>query len=140
MNVTGIQFVNPPEIALKLRDRELKITPIRVGEVARFAKAVQPVMGMIGTLLDAFNAPGADQARTIGEAITLALATQSEALFEAVAVASRLKVEEVAELHVDEITLVVAAAIEVNADFFAQALPVMEGALRVTSTGERLAS
>ena len=80
----------------------VEITPLRVGELPAFLRAVQPVASRLAGDIDW---------------ITL-FAEQGEAVLEVVALACRREKSWVAGLAVDDAIRLAEAAVEVNADFF----------------------
>ena len=112
--------VPPVPVTLVIGGEPLELTPIRVGELPAFARAVQPVAVSLSASPD-----------------WLALmAEHGEAVIEAVAIATRRPVDWVAGLGLDEAVRLTEAVFEVNADFFIQrVLPSLtEAATRVSQT------
>ena len=110
----------PVPVTLVIGGEPLELTPIRVGELPAFARAVQPVAVSLSASPD-----------------WLALmAEHGEAVIEAVAIATRRPVDWVAGLGLDEAVRLTEAVFEVNADFFIQrVLPSLtEAAPRVSQT------
>ena len=110
----------PVPVSLVIGGECLELTPIRVGELPAFAKAVQPAAVGLSASPD-----------------WLALmAEHGEAVIEAVAIASRRPKEWVAGLGLDEAVRLAEAVFEVNADFFIQrVLPSLtEAATRISQT------
>ena len=110
----------PVPVMLVIGGEPLELTPIRVGELPAFARAVKPVAVSLSASPD-----------------WLALmADHGEAVIDAVAIASRRPKEWVAELGLDEAVRLAEAVFEVNADFFIQrVLPSLtEAAARISQT------
>ena len=110
----------PVPVTLVIGGEPLELTPIRVGELPAFARAVQPVAVSLSASPD-----------------WLALmAEHGEAVIEAVAIATRRPVDWVAGLGLDEAVRLTEAVFEVNADFFIQrVLPSLtEAATRINHT------
>ena len=110
----------PVPVTLVIGGEPLELTPIRVGELPAFARAVQPVAVSLSASPD-----------------WLALmAEHGEAVIEAVAIATRRPVDWVAGLGLDEAVRLTEAVFEVNADFFIQrVLPSLtEAATRINQT------
>ena len=110
----------PVPVTLVIGGERLELTPIRVGELPAFARAVQPVAVSLSASPD-----------------WLALmAEHGEAVIEAVAIATRRPVDWVAGLGLDEAVRLTEAVFEVNADFFIQrVLPSLtEAATRINQT------
>ena len=120
--MTGDTFaaLPPVPVVLVIGGERLELTPIRVGELPAFARAVQPVAASLSASPD-----------------WLALmADHGETVIEAVAIATRRPVEWVAGLGLDEAVRLAEAVFEVNADFFIQrVLPSLtEAATRINQT------
>lgn len=95
----------PPEpLILSVGGDRLEITPLRIGELPAFARAVKPIAAHLTSQPDWMMILGED-----GEALILALA-----------LACRRPPEWLAGLSLDEAIQVAEAVFEVNADFFIQ--------------------
>ena len=95
----------PPEpLILSLGGETLEVTPLRIGELPAFARAVKPIAAHLSTQPDWM----------------LILAEDGEALIQALAIACRRPPEWLAALSLDEAIQVAEAVFEVNADFFIQ--------------------
>lgn len=120
--MTGEPFaVLPPvPVTLDIGGERIELTPLRVGDVPAFARAVQPVATSLSASPDW---------------LTL-LAEHGEAVIEAVAIASRRPVDWVTNLALDDAVRLAEAVFAVNADFFIQrVLPSLtEAATRVSQT------
>jgi len=95
----------PPEpLILSLGGDHLEITPLRIGELPAFARAVKPIAAHL----------------TLQPDWMLILSEDGEALILAMALACRRQPEWLAALSLDEAIQVAEAIFEVNADFFIQ--------------------
>ena len=114
----------PVPVTLVIGGEPLELTPIRVGELPAFARAVQPVAVSLSASPDWL----------------VLMADHGEAVIEAVAIASRRPVEWVADLGLDEAVRLAEAVFEVNADFFIQrVLPgLTEAATRISTLAARI--
>ena len=114
----------PVPVTLLIGDERLELTPLKVGELPAFARAVQPVAASLSASPDWLAL----------------LADHGEAVIEAVAIATRRPVDWVAGLDLDEATRLAEAVFEVNADFFIQrVLPgLTEAAARISTLGARI--
>ena len=110
----------PVPVTLVIGGERLELTPIKVGEVPAFARAVQPVAASLSASPDWLAL----------------LAEYGEAVIDAVAIASRRPSEWVTSLALDDAVRLAEAVFEVNADFFIQrVLPSLtEAATRVSQT------
>lgn len=120
--MTGEPFaVLPPvPVTLDIGGERIDLTPLRVGDVPAFARAVQPVATRLSASPDWLAL----------------LAEHGEAVIEAVAIASRRPVDWVTNLALDDAVRLAEAVFAVNADFFIQrVLPSLtEAATRVSQT------
>lgn len=125
MSKVTFEFVAPGSITTTLRSgAEVVFTPLTVREIPAFARAVKPITAMAGPLLNAaFAETGGEQLLAV--ALVQAAAEHGETFIDAVAIASRMKTAEVGALLLDELVVLAAYAIQVNADFFTRALPAM---------------
>lgn len=110
----------PVPVTLVIGGERLELTPLKVGDVPAFARAVQPVAASLSASPDWLAL----------------LAEHGEAVIEAVAIASRRPPEWVTNLELDDAVRLAEAVFEVNADFFIQrVLPSLtEAATRVSQT------
>lgn len=110
----------PVPTTIDIGGERIELTPIKVGEVPAFARAVQPVASSLSVSTDWLAL----------------LAEHGEAVIEAVAIASRKPPDWVKNLALDEAVRLAEAVFEVNADFFIRrVLPSMtEAAARVSQT------
>ena len=107
-------------VTLVIGGERLDLTPLKVGDVPAFARAVQPVAASLSASPDWLAL----------------LAEHGEAVIDAVAIASRRPPEWVTNLALDDAVRLAEAVFEVNADFFIQrVLPSLtEAATRVSQT------
>jgi hypothetical protein len=95
----------PPEpLILVVGGETLEVTPLRIGELPAFARAVKPIAAHL----------------TLQPDWMLILSEDGEALILAMALACRRQPEWLAALSLDEAIQVAEAVFEVNADFFIQ--------------------
>ena len=115
----------PVPVTLVIGGERLELTPLKVGDVPAFARAVQPLAASLSASPDWLAL----------------LAEHGEAVIDAVAIASRRPPEWVTNLALDDAVRLAEAVFEVNADFFIQrVLPSLtEAATRVSqSLGARI--
>lgn len=124
--VAGFGFVVPEPRTVQLRDRSVEITPLKVGEIGAFSRAITPLVGWLPSLVGQDASP---------EVMLQMLSLHSDDALQAVSVAARQPLEVVAELQLDELLELASVCLEVNADFFRRALPQLErSAARVQAT------
>lgn len=103
----------------------LELTPIRMKQVPSLARAVEPVLNHLMVLGDQF-----EPSDLLG-----LLASQGEAMMDAVAICSGKSPDELGQLQPDQFAILAAAVLEVNADFFAQALPRLKEQVSAVAPG-----
>ena len=94
----------PVPVEIRVADRTITLTPLVLGELPAFDKAIQPFTADL--------AIEPDWLRLLG--------SHGEAMIEAMAIASRQPREWIAGLALDEAIFLAQALFEVNADFFIQ--------------------
>ena len=114
----------PVPVTLVIGGERLELTPLKVGDVPAFARAVQPVAASLSASPDWLAL----------------LAEHGEAVIDAVAIASRRPPEWVTNLALDDAVRLAEAVFEVNADFFIQrVLPSLtEAATRISTLAARI--
>lgn len=92
----------PVPVALVIADEALELTPLKVGELPAFTRAIRPFAERLGTEPDWLSL----------------LAEHGEAVLAALAIASRRPRVWIDGLDLDEAIRLAEALLEVNADFF----------------------
>ena len=112
----------PVPLSIEIAGERIDLTPLKVGEVPAFARAVQPVVASLSASPDWLAL----------------LAEHGDALITAIAVATRRPVDWVAGLDLDEAVRLAEAVFGVNADFFIRRLlpSVTQAAVRIGQTLE----
>lgn len=105
----------PPATTITVGGESLSITPLRIGELPAFTRAIAPAIAE-------FRRDGVDWLALFG--------LHGEAMLSALAVATRKPREWIEQLAADEAILLATTIIEVNSDFFARrVLPKVEAAM-----------
>ena len=112
----------PVPISIEIAGERIDLTPLKVGEVPAFARAVQPIAASLSASPDWLAL----------------LAEHGEAVIAAIAIATRRPVDWVAGLDLDEAVRLAEAVFAVNADFFIRRLlpSVTQAAARIGQTLE----
>ena len=107
----------PVPLSIEIAGERVDLTPLKVGEVPAFARAVQPIAVGLSASPDWLAL----------------LAEHGEAVIAAIAIATRRPVDWVAGLDLDEAVRLAEAVFGVNADFFIQRLlpSVTQAAARI---------
>ena len=107
----------PVPVSAEIAGERIDLTPLKVGEVPAFARAVQPIAASLSASPDWLAL----------------LAEHGEAVIAAVAIAAHRPVDWVAGLDLDEAVRLAEAAFGVNADFFIRRLlpSVTQAAARI---------
>ncbi len=113
----------PMPVFVEIAGERIDLTPLKVGEVPAFARAVQPIAASLSASPDWLAL----------------LADHGEAVIEAIAIASRRPRDWLASLDLDEAVRLAESVFEVNADFFIRRLlpSVTQAAARIGQTLER---
>ena len=112
----------PVPVSVEISGEHIDLTPLKVGEVPAFARAVQPIAASLLASPDWLAL----------------LAEHGEAVIAAVAIAARRPVDWVADLDLDDAVHLAEAVFGVNADFFIRRLlpSVTQAAARIGQTLE----
>lgn len=112
----------PVPLSIEIAGERIDLTPLKVGEVPAFARAVQPIAVGLSASPDWLAL----------------LADHGEAVIAAIAIATRRPVVWVAGLDLDEAVRLAEAVFGVNADFFIRRLlpSVTQAAVRIGQTLE----
>ena len=112
----------PVPLSIEIAGERIDLTPLKVGEVPAFARAVQPIAASLSASPDWLAL----------------LAEHGEAVIAAIAIATRRPVDWVAGLDLDEAVRLAEAVFGVNADFFIRRLlpSVTQAAARIGQTLE----
>ena len=107
----------PVPLSIEIAGERIDLTPLKVGEVPAFARAVQPIAVGLSASPDWLAL----------------LAEHGEAVIAAIAIATRRPVDWVAGLDLDEAVRLAEAVFGVNADFFIRRLlpSVTQAAARI---------
>ena len=104
----SLETFTPKDLAVEAGGKRLSIVPLRVRDLAGFARAIDPAMPLI-----------------LAERYQAAVAHHGPAMIAAVAIGAHQDEDWVADLPPDEFLRLAAAVLEVNLDFFARrVLPV----------------
>ena len=112
----------PVPLSIEIAGERIDLTPLKVGEVPAFARAVQPIAAGLSASPDWLAL----------------LAEHGEAVITGIAIASRRPVDWVAGLDLDEAVRLAEVVFGVNADFFIRRLlpSVTQAAARIGQTLE----
>ena len=105
-----LQIITPPETTVMFMGEEVKVTPVRMGNLQDFTTAVRPIAG---DLMEAFNGSG-DMITTIE--------LHTDRMILAVHFGTGVPVEKLKAAMPDEFLALTAAVVEINMDFFVRRL------------------
>ena len=112
MNNDTFAALPPVPVSVEIAGEHIDLTPLKVGEVPAFARAVQPIAASLSASPDWLAL----------------LAEHGEAAIAAIAIATRRPVVWVAGLDLDEAVRLAEAVFGVNADFFMRTvIPKLDG-------------
>jgi hypothetical protein len=118
-----LDFLVPPERTVCIDGKDITISPIRMRTLPKLLRVVEPVFAQLLGLVDT---PSVDAAvRLLGD--------RGDVISEVVSLCTGLKVDEVGDMLPDRVAALLLVCCEVNADFFARAVPAM------TAQADRLA-
>lgn len=103
---TGLDLLTIPEKVVEMHGRRWKITPVRVGRLAEFAAAANPLMDKLAAAIDGE-----------GDLIEI-ISNNASSMIEVVSVGAGIPRDEVDDMLADEFIAVAAAVVTVNASFF----------------------
>ena len=106
MGIDMFAALPPVPLSIEIAGERIDLSPLKVGEVPAFARAVQPIAAGLSASPDWLAL----------------LAEHGEAVIAAIAIATRRPVVWVAGLDLDEAVRLAEAVFGVNADFFIQRL------------------
>jgi hypothetical protein len=101
-----LEVIAPTPTVAIFKGRDIPISPLKVGQIPAFARAIKPIGGAIGQT-------GVDVA-----SIMLLVADYGENIVEAVSIASGVSVDELNDSTADELVGLASSVLKVNADFF----------------------
>lgn len=106
----GLDILTPAEHKVAIGGEEITVTPIRMGKLQAFTKALEPIFGEVMAAIQ-------------GEADLLhVIAHHTADMIEAVSIGTGLSRERIEELLPDEFLDLASAVLMANADFFARRL------------------
>ena len=122
MEAPDFTALPPVPVLIDIGGERIDLSPLKVGEVPAFARAVQPIASSLSASPDWLAL----------------LAEHGEAVIAAIAIATRRPVDWVAGLDLDEAVRLAEAVFGVNADFFIRRLlpSVTQAAARIGQTLE----
>lgn len=132
--MTNTSVLEPVSREATVKGETLKVTPLKVGQIPAFTRAIRPVFAAFAGLFSSI--PLGKQAGEGGETQEIEVDFQmlaglieehGETMIKAVAIATRKDAKEIEDLELDEFVGLARAIIEVNADFFARAMAKATG-------------
>ena len=98
-----------PQDKIQLGGTEYTITPVRMGKIQSFSRAVEPIVGDLLKVVDS------------GEVLPL-ISNHGDRVIEAVSVATGIDRDQLEAALPDEFIALVSAVVRINGDFFARRL------------------
>lgn len=130
--MSDFDAIEPPCESVEFAGELRKITPLRVGQLPAFARAIKPVSGSIEAIVS-----GAAEFDL--NAILDLIAEHGEHVIEAVSIASGLPKKQIEDATPDELIKLAVVALRVNADFFKGRLtPALLTAIKGNLSGDGL--
>lgn len=104
--------ITPIAESVHFRGSAVSVSPLKVGQLPRFARAIKSIdSAAFGAVIDG----------DIDGIVTL-FADHGEAMIDAVAIASGVPADTIADSDLDEVVRLAAVIVRVNSDFFARRL------------------
>ena len=130
MNSEGFDFVTPPETHLQIDGREVVVTPLTIGDLPRMIALAEPLLDEMMLMDQAVLGRMSDGAVDPADVATLVglCARQGDKVIQAVALACRVPQDFIGGLLPDRFVALATASIQVNRDFFVQAMPALRSA------------
>lgn len=124
MTTDALDVLDPAGETVAFQGDRVEVRPLTIGQLPRFVRTARPVIDTVLKLGE-----GAEE--SLVETVVDLLASDGEALYEAVAVATGLPAERVAEAQLDEFLTLAQAVVRVNRDFFVRRLAPLLARARV---------
>lgn len=122
--MSDLDVIDPAGMPVDFRGRLFHVKPLKVGQLPAFARAIQPLGGVVQGI--ASGTTSLDASMLLG-----VVANHGEALVLAINIATGIAVEDLNESTPDKLIEVVVAVLKVNADFFKGRLtPAILGAVK----------
>lgn len=116
MSDDALDAIEPECEVVTVGAREVEVRPLTVGALPAFVRAIRPVLPSVNAVLADVDGT------TVTEGQIVELLGESEAVIEAVCVATRVERAWLDEQTLDALVVLAAAVFKVNSDFFARAL------------------
>jgi hypothetical protein len=130
--MSDFDAIEPPCEAVEFGGTLHKITPLRVGQLPAFARAIKPVTSSIEAIVTG-------KSEFDASALIDIVAEHGESVIEAVSIASRIPAETINDSTLDELIALAVAVMRINADFFKGRLtPAMLAAMKDKAAGAGL--
>lgn len=127
----GTEVIESPTVTVGYRGSELTITPLKVGQIPKFLRAIRPLIEDINP-----NVSATAEAEFLGM-----IAEHGERLIEAASIATGQSIDWLSEGDADEFGVLVKAIIEVNSDFFTRKVaPLLQAATKPNGDGATASS
>ena len=105
----GLDVLEPVATTVTFNGKELKLSPLKVGQIPAFARHIKPISTQLGSAMTG---------KIDVVAIMGLLADSGDNIIEAVALASGVPADELRDTTPDKLIELAIAVVKVNADFF----------------------
>ncbi len=107
--MTDLSIIAPEAMKVRFHGRDIDITPLKVGQLPAFTRAIKPIAGALqGALSDG----------GMNAALIMEVLAEGEHLVEAISIATGVPAAELNESTPDELVGLASQALKVNGDFF----------------------
>ena len=107
--MADLSVISPEAVKVNFHGRDIEITPLKVGQLPAFARAIKQISGAIS---------GALVGGGMSAALAMEVMAEGESLVDAISIATGVSVAELNESTPDDLVSLASAALKVNADFF----------------------
>lgn len=126
--MTDLDVIEPAGARISFRGHPIEITPLKVGELPRFARAIKP----LGAIIEAIASGRA--ALDLATVLEL-IAEHGDAVVQAVAIGARINEDDIRDATPDQLVELAVAVLRINADFFKGRLtPAILAAVKAATT------
>lgn len=109
--MSDLDVIDPAGTPVEFGGKTIMVKPLKVGQLPAFARAIKPLTGTLEAM-----ATGA-AVLNVGAFVGL-VDEHSEALVQAVSIATGIPVDQINEATLDQLLVLIVGVVKVNADFF----------------------
>ncbi len=107
--MVDLSVIAPEAAKVIFRGRDVEISPLKVGQLPAFTRAIKPIAGAL---------QGALAGGALNASLTLEILADGESLVEAISIATGVPAAELNDSTLDDMVGLASAVLKVNGDFF----------------------